>query len=518
MIFDKQGRVKASSQLEHTQYYPQPGWVEHDGIEILQKTRAVIAEGLAKAGISFGDLAAIGITNQRETSIIWDRKTGKPIHNAIVWQDIRTAKLCADIDAAHGKIFRERTGLPAITYFSASKIRWLLDNVPGARQAAKNGDLLFGTIDTWLLWNLSGGAGDRSPSKLAAGNTGAGLHVTDATNASRTLLMNLKTLDWDDELLSIWDIPKSLLPKIRPSSEVYGMAQVSHALAGAGIADRDERIRPQEKDGASAEVPIAALLGDQQAALFGQTCFNPGDAKNTYGTGCFLLMNTGEKPIFSTHGLLTTVAYHLPGKPVAYGLEGSVAMAGASVQWLRDNLGIIKTSAEIESLAASVSDNGDVYFVPAFSGLFAPYWSAGARGVVTGLTRYAHKGHIARAVLESTAYQTRDLIEAMEKDSGNPLKSLRVDGGMSVNSLLMQFQADILDTEVQRPVVNETTALGAAYAAGLATGFFRDTQELSEHWNIDRSWKPGMTPETRKTLYEKWKRAIGKSLDWADEH
>ena len=480
IVFDADGRIVSVAQREHQQIYPKPGWVEHDPEEILSRTLEVAEQALQSAGISANELAAVGITNQRETTVIWDKKTGKPLANAIVWQDTRVADEVARFVANGGQNrFREVTGLPLSTYFSSMKVRWLLENVAGARKRAAAGELLFGTIDTFLLWHLTGAAD-------------GGVHVTDVTNASRTQFLNLKTLQWDKNLLDTFEIPISLLPTVKSSSEVYGEAKVP-ALKG---------------------VPIAGILGDQQSALVGQACFLPGEVKNTYGTGCFLLMNTGEKVVPSACGLLTTVAYKFGAAPTHYALEGSIAITGALVQWLRDNLGMIEKSSDIEGLARSVSDNGDVYFVPAFSGLYAPYWKDSARGVIAGLTRYANKGHIARAVLEATAYQTRDVVEAMEQDSRIEFKGVRVDGGMVGNELLMQFQADILDREVVRPVVQETTALGAAYAAGLAVGFYSGTYELRAKWKSDRVWKPAREQEDRERLYRGWKKAVTRSFDW----
>ena len=481
ILFDRAGRIFASAQEEHQQIYPQPGWVEHDPEEIWARTQQVIAEALGQAGVSGRDLAAIGITNQRETTILWDRRTGRPAHNAIVWQDMRVADAVAEFAKAGGPDrFRAATGLPLSTYFSSLKIRWLLENVPGVREQAEAGDVLFGNIDTFVLWHLTGGPE-------------GGLHLTDCTNASRTQLMNLQTLDWDPELLRAFDVPRQMLPEIRSSSEVYGAAV----------------------PGIVRDVPIAGILGDQQAALVGQTCFRAGEAKNTYGTGCFLLMNTGREIVRSRHGLLTTVAFRLKDQPPFYALEGSVAITGALVQWIRDNFGLIARSADIEALARSVEDNGGVYFVPAFSGLYAPYWKSDARGVIAGLTRHSNKGHLARAVLEATAFQTREVVEAMEKDSGIPLEILRADGGMVENELLMQFQADILNREVVRPVVKETTALGAAYAAGLATGFFTGLDDLRAHWAVERAWKPQMDDALRGQMYGFWKKAITRTFDWA---
>jgi glycerol kinase len=482
IVFDQAGDIVASAQKEHAQLYPQPGWVEHSPVEIARNTQEVIAAALASAKLDARQLIAIGITNQRETTVIWDRRSGEPLHNALVWQDTRVDPLVAYYATEGGKDrFRATTGLPLASYFSGLKLKWLLDNVPGARAKANAGDLLFGTIDTWVLWNLTGGAR-------------GGLHVTDVTNASRTQLMHLQSMQWDQELLRTFDIPRSVLPRIASSSEVYGEV-ASGPLAG---------------------LPIAGILGDQQAALVGQTCFTPGAAKNTYGTGCFLLMNTGPTPVSSVAGLITTVAYKFGDSPAQYALEGSIAIAGALVQWLRDNLGIIANSGDIESLAASVADNGDVYVVPAFSGLYAPHWKDHARGVIAGLTRYATRAHIARAALEATAYQTRDVLAAMEQDSGIKLSELRVDGGMVVNDLLMQFQADILDVSVVRPKVTETTALGAAYAAGLATGYWKSTDDLARNWGIARTWSPRMSKEQRGKLYASWQKAVTRSFGWME--
>ena len=482
MVFDRSARIVSVAQKEHEQIFPKPGWVEHDALEILRRTHEVIREGLEKRGLQASDLAAIGITNQRETTVVWDRKTGEPVANALVWQDTRVAEEVAHFASNGGQNrFRAQTGLPLSTYFSGLKLRWILRNVANARERAAAGELLFGNIDTFLVWNLTGGPN-------------GGQHVTDVTNASRTQLLNLKTLDWDEELLTAFDIPRGILPRVRSSSEVYG-----------------ETVLPEIEG-----VPIAGILGDQQAALVGQTCFRPGEVKNTYGTGCFLLMNTGERLVPSTFGLLTTVAYKFGGAAAHYALEGSVAIAGALVQWLRDNLGIIEKSADVETLARTVQDNGGVYFVPAFSGLYAPYWKESARGVVAGLTRYANKGHLARAILEATAFQTREVVEAMEKDSQIGLESLRVDGGMVANELLMQFQADILNREVVRPVIQETTALGAAYAAGLAVKFFSGLEELRANWAVDRKWKPQLAEDERARLYKSWKKAVTRSFDWIE--
>jgi len=482
IIFDRAGRTIASAQQEHQQIYPKPGWVEHDAEEIWQRTQNVIAKTMSDSGLGRSDLAAVGITNQRETTVAWNRKTGKPIHNAIVWQDTRVADDVAEF-AKHGgqDRYRASTGLPLATYFSGMKIRWILNNVPGARSLAESGDLLCGTIDSFLIWRLTGGAN-------------GGIHITDVTNASRTQLMNLATLQWDDEILSDFGIARSLLPKIVSSSEVYGPAAL-----------------PAIKD-----VRLAGALGDQQAALVGQACFKAGEAKNTYGTGCFMLMNTGTNPVFSKFGLLTTVAYKFGKGPAHYALEGSIAITGALVQWLRDNLGLISNSAEIETLARSVDDNGGVYFVPAFSGLYAPYWKDNARGVIAGMTRYVDKAHIARAVLEATAFQVREVAEAMAKDSNINLDFLRVDGGMVENNLLMQFQADILNTAVVRPKVKETTALGSAYAAGLAVGFYKSTDELAANWAVDHRWSPQMDEPSRERLYHFWKKAVTRSFDWVE--
>jgi len=483
MVFDRKGAAVAVAQKEHRQIYPKPGWVEHDPLEIITRAREVVAEAMERRGLAPADLAAIGITNQRETTVVWDPKTGEPVNNAVVWQDTRVSDFVAELARDGGQDrFRARTGLPLATYFSAAKIRWILDNVAGARRRAEAGSLAFGNIDTYLVWHLTGGAS-------------GGIHVTDVTNASRTQLMNLDTLDWDDEMLRAFAIPRAMLPEIRSSSEIYGHAAWD-AVKG---------------------VPIAGILGDQQAALVGQACFEPGEAKNTYGTGCFLLMNTGRRPVASTCGLLTTVAYRLGGQPAHYALEGSVALAGALVQWLRDNLGLIAASDGIEALARTVEDNGGVYFVPAFSGLYAPYWKDSARGVIAGLTRYANKGHLARAVLEATAFQTREVLDAMERDSGIHLATLRADGGMVANELLMQFQADILNRPVVRPVMRETTALGAAYAAGLAVGYFADLADLRANWEADRTWQPAMEEARRAWLYRHWKKAVERSFDWVDD-
>ena len=482
IVFDRAGRIVSTAQREHEQIYPKPGWVEHSPEEIWQRTQDVIREAMENRGLGPNDLAAIGITNQRETTVVWHRQSGKPVYNAIVWQDTRVASTVTEFAARGGQDrYRAQTGLPLATYFSGLKIRWILEEIAGVRAQAEAGDLLFGNIDTFLIWHLTGGPQ-------------GGVHVTDVTNASRTQLMNLDTLQWDREILSDFDIPIKMLPKIVSSSEVYGTAEIP-SIAG---------------------VAIAGDLGDQQAALVGQACFKPGEAKNTYGTGCFMLMNTGEKAVLSKAGLLTTLAYKFGAKPARYALEGSIAITGALVQWLRDNLGLIEKSSDIEALARTVPDNGGVYFVPAFSGLYAPYWKDAARGVIAGLTRYVNKGHIARAVLEATAFQVREVFDAIAKDSGIELDVLRTDGGMVANDLLMQFQSDILSKPVVRPMVQETTALGAAYAAGLAVGFFQDTDELVANWAVDRRWEPKMDEEIRERLYHFWKKAVTRSFDWVE--
>ena len=482
IVFDRAGRVVSVAQQEHEQIYPRPGWVEHDPAEIWRRTQDVIAQAMQQRNVRPRDIAAIGITNQRETTVLWNRKTGKPIANAIVWQDTRTTGLVRAFSLQGGQDrFRAKTGLPLATYFSGLKIAWLLDHIKGFREAAESGDILFGNIDTFLVWNLTGG-----PS--------GGIHVTDVTNASRTQLMNLHTLAWDADILGAFGIPQGLLPEIRSSSEIYDVARVSSIK----------------------DVPVAGILGDQQAALVGQTCFQKGEAKNTYGTGCFLLMNTGGNPVPSTSGLLTTIGYKLGDQPARYALEGSVAITGALVQWLRDNLKMIEKSSEIEALARTVEDNGGVYFVPAFSGLYAPYWMANARGVIAGLTRYASRGHLARAVLEATAFQVREVIEAMEKDSGIKLDVLRTDGGMVTNELLMQFQADILDRPVVRPANKETTALGAAYLAGLAEGVWGSAHEIADHWRADREFQPSPDRAVTAYGYREWGRAVERALGWAE--
>jgi len=484
IVFNRQGEIVSQAQKEHQQIYPKPGWVEHDADEIWRNTLEVVALARINAKLAAHDVAAIGITNQRETTVVWNRKTGTPYHNAIVWQDTRTDALVNQF-AAQSPLgqdrFREQTGLPLSTYFSGLKLKWLLDNVPGLREDAEAGDALFGNMDSFLVWNLTGGIH-------------GGIHLTDVTNASRTQLMDLRSLDWHDDLLAAFTIPRAMLPQIRPSSAVYGEV-TSEVMPG---------------------VPIAGILGDQQAALFGQTCFEPGQAKNTYGTGCFLLMNTGTELRPSTCGLLTTVAFQAERQPVQYALEGSVAITGALVQWLRDNLGIIEQSTDIEPLARSVEDNGGAYFVPAFSGLYAPHWKADARGVIAGLTRFVTKGHLARAVLEATAYQTVDVVRAMEQDAGVSLKSLRVDGGMVMNSLLMQFQADVLNEDVVCPRMTETTALGAAYAAGLAVGYWKNLDDLRQNWGIARTYEPQMDDEQRQKLMHGWQKAIERSFGWED--
>jgi glycerol kinase len=480
IVFDRSGRIVSSAQEEHEQIYPAPGWVEHDPDEIWRRTQHVIREALKKKILRPGDLAAIGITNQRETVVLWNKKTAQPLCNAIVWQDTRVEGMVSELVRAGGiDRFRARTGLPLSTYFSALKIRWVLENVRNARELAGAGEILCGTVDSFLLWHLTGGPD-------------GGVHLTDVTNASRTQLANLLTLGWDQEILDEFEIPRQILPQIVSSSEIYGETKLD-AIAG---------------------VKIAGVLGDQQAALFGQACFQPGEAKNTYGTGCFLLMNTGERPVPSTCGLLTTVGYKLGNAKAVYALEGSVAITGALVQWLRDNIGLIQKSSDIEELALSVPDNGGVYFVPAFSGLYAPYWRSDARGVIAGLTRYANKAHLARAALEATAYQTREVVEAMEKDSCIRLSSLRTDGGMVENNFLMQFQADTLNIPVVRPAIKETTALGAAYAAGLAVGYFTDLEDLRQNCAAEQTWKPRMEASERDNNYRQWKKAVTRSFDW----
>jgi len=485
MIFDHSGGVIASEQREHEQIFPQAGWVEHNPEEVWENTRAVAAGALAKADLTAGDIAAVGITNQRETTVVWDRKTGKPVYNAIVWQDTRTDRIIAKLGDLGGgqERYREKTGLPLATYFSGPKVMWILENVDGARERAEAGDLLFGTMDSWLLWNMTGGPD-------------GGLHITDPTNASRTLLMDLDTLNWDPDIASDMGIPMSMLPEIRSSSEVYGTVRERGALGG---------------------VRIAGILGDQQAATFGQACLSPGEAKNTYGTGNFVLLNTGTEKVLSQNGLLTTVCYKIGDNAPVFALEGAIAVTGSLVQWLRDNLKMISSAAEIEEHARTVEDNGGAYFVPAFSGLFAPYWRSDARGAIVGLTRYVNKGHLARAVLEATAFQSREVIDAMNADSGVLLKSLKVDGGMVVNDLLMQFQADILGVPVIRPVVNETTALGSAYAAGLAVGFWESEEDIRNNWAEDKRWEPNMDEARREREYKNWKKAVTKTFGWVED-
>ncbi len=481
MIFDHGGKVIGIDQKEHEQIYPKPGWVEHDPKEVWNRTQEVIDGALEKTGISASDLAAVGVTNQRETAVVWDRNTGEPVYNAIVWQDTRTDKICNELAADGGQDrFRDKVGLPLATYFSGPKIRWILDNVEGARGRAEAGDLAFGNMDTWVIWNLTGG-------------TDGGVHITDVTNASRTMLMDLHTLDWDDEILSTMGVPRSVLPEIRSSAEVYGEAK-----------------------GTLGGIPVAGDLGDQQAATFGQTCFDVGNAKNTYGTGNFMLLNTGTELVPSKSGLLTTTCYKIGDQDAVFALEGSIAITGALVQWLRDNLGMIESSADVEALAKTVEDNGGMYIVPAFSGLFAPYWKSDARGVFAGLTRYINKGHFARAALEATAWQTREVLDAMNKDSGVELTELKVDGGMVGNDLLMQFQADVLGVPVIRPAVPETTSLGAAYAAGLATGFWAQVDDLRENWVKDKEWTPQMDADKRESEYASWKKAVTRTFDWVE--
>ena len=486
LLFNHAGRVVGGHQMEHKQIYPQAGWVEHDAMEIWSNTLECVRQALKKSGITGDDIAAIGVTNQRETTVLWDKRTGKPLHNAIVWQDTRTVDICVNLAKSGGLYrFQKTTGLPLATYFSGPKIKWLLESRPDIAASAKSGNVLFGNMDTWLIWNLTGGVN-------------GGAHITDPTNASRTMLMNLKTLCWDKGILKILNIPENILPAIKPSCDpdAYGYTQEDNVF--------------------NAKIPVTGDLGDQHAALFGQACFNPGEAKNTYGTGCFLLLNTGNKPVFSKNGLITTIAYKIGNSPAVYALEGSVAVAGALVQWFRDKLGIITSAPEINDLAMKAEDNGGVYFVPAFSGLFAPYWRSDARGLIIGLTHFTGREHIARAVLEAVDFQAREIFEAMAKDSGIKLTSLKVDGGMTASEMLMQFQADILNVKVARPEVAETTALGAAYAAGLAVGFWKDTEELKKHWVLSREWEPKMPAEKRELYYKQWKKAVQKSLGWME--
>ncbi|MDR0283361.1 MAG: glycerol kinase GlpK [Propionibacteriaceae bacterium] len=482
IVFNHSGRIVGSHQLEHEQIFPRAGWVEHDPIEIWTRTVQVITGALHAAAVTKDDIAAIGITNQRETTVVWDKHTGKPVYNAIVWQDTRTQAIVDELGGGDQYKYQHKVGLPLATYFCGPKVKWILDNVEGARAAAEAGDLLMGTIDCWLIWNLTGGVND-------------GMHIIDVTNASRTFLMDVQTLQWDPEMAEALTIPASMLPMIVPSSKVYGEA----------------------KEPVVAGLPIAGDLGDQQAATFGQACFEVGKAKNTYGTGCFMLMNTGETPVFSQNGLLTTVCYQIDGQKPVYALEGSIAVTGSLIQWLRDNLKMFDSSPEVEALAMSVDDNGGAYFVPAFSGLFAPYWRGDARGAIVGLTRYVNRGHLARAALEATAFQTREVLDAMEADSGAKLAELKVDGGMTANNLLMQFQADMVGVPVVRPVVAETTALGAAYAAGIAVGFWNGEQDVIDNWAVDKRWVPEMDEEHRDRLYRNWKKAVTKTFNWVDE-
>ncbi|MCL3863098.1 glycerol kinase GlpK [Actinotalea sp. K2] len=484
IVFDHSGSIVSTGQKEHEQIFPKAGWVEHDATEIWTNVREVVGLALTRANLTHRDIAAVGITNQRETSVVWDRTTGQPVYNAIVWQDTRTQKICDELAALGGgaERYKERVGLPLATYFSGPKIRWILDNVDGAREKAERGELAFGNTDSWVVWNMTGGVE-------------GGVHVTDVTNASRTMLMNIDSLTWNEEIAGEMGIPVSMLPEIRSSSEVYGKGR---------------------QGGMVPDVPIAGILGDQQAATFGQACFEVGTAKNTYGTGNFMLLNTGTEPIQSKNGLLTTVCYKIGDQPAVYALEGAIAVTGSLVQWLRDNLGLIKDAPEIEQLAATVEDNGGAYFVPAFSGLFAPYWRGDARGALVGLTRFVNKGHIARATLEATAFQTREVLDAMNADSGVDLTELKVDGGMIANELLMQFQADILGVPVVRPKVAETTALGAAYAAGIAVGFWQGEQDVIDNWAEDKRWTPDMDSDARAKTYRNWKKAVTKTFDWVD--
>lgn len=484
MIFNHSGESVAMHQLEHEQIYPQPGWVEHDPLEIWERTKDVIKGAMKKAGATAKDISAVGITNQRETTVVWDRRTGKPLHNAVVWMDTRNNKLVADIVAKVGQdAYRPRTGLPLTTYFSGLKVKWLMENVPAVRKAAEAGHAMFGNMDTWVLYNLTGGVS-------------GGVHVTDVTNASRTMLMDIGSLSWSDEMCEALSVPRSMLPEIKSSSEVYGYTLDEGPFGG--------------------RVPVAGILGDQQAATVGQACFEVGEAKNTYGTGCFMILNTGTELQHSENGLLSTVCYKFGSQPAVYALEGSIAIAGALVQWLRDNLQLIEAAPDVESLARTVEDNGGIYFVPAFSGLYAPYWRDDARGVIAGLTRYVTRGHFARATLEATAYQTREVLDAMEADSGVKLQALKVDGGMVKNELLMQFQADVLGVPVIRPKVSETTALGAAYAAGLATGFWQNTDEMRANWGEDKRWQPDTESKASTELYAQWKKAVTRTFDWVE--
>ena len=484
IVFDHSGQIVATGQKEHEQIFPRAGWVEHNPIEVWNNVRAVVAEALSSASVNHQEIAAVGITNQRETTVVWDKKTGEPVYNAIVWQDTRTAKIVEDLGGDEGQDkYKARVGLPLATYFCGPKVKWILDNVDGARERAEAGDLVMGTMDTWVLWNMTGGVD-------------GGVHVTDVTNASRTMLMDLKTLSWDADIAADMTIPMSMLPEIKSSAEVYGVGRAAGLLP---------------------DVPIAGILGDQQAATFGQACFEPGMAKNTYGTGNFMLLNTGEEIVPSKNGLLTTVCYKIGDKPAIYALEGSIAVTGSLVQWLRDNMKMFDSAPEVEELAATVEDNGGAYFVPAFSGLFAPYWKSDARGALVGLTRYVNRGHIARAVLEATAYQTREVLEAMEADSGVKLAELKVDGGMTMNETLMQFQADQLGVDVVRPVVAETTALGAAYAAGIAVGYWEGEQDVIDNWAEAKRWTPNVDEADRDRLFRNWKKAVTRTFDWVDE-
>lgn len=486
MIFNHAGESVGIHQLEHEQIYPKPGWVEHDPLEIWARTQDVVKGAMQKVGISASDIAAVGITNQRETTVVWDKNTGKPYHNAIVWQDTRNDKIVAELAADGGQDrFRDQVGLPLATYFSGLKIKWLIDNVPGIREAAEKGDAIFGNIDTWVIWNLTGGSN-------------GGAHVTDVTNASRTMLMDLETCSWNEDIAKTMGIPLSMLPEIRPSSDpkAYGYTLDNGPFEG--------------------RVPVCGDLGDQQAATVGQACFSPGEAKNTYGTGCFMILNTGTEIVPSKHGLLTTVCYKFGNEDTVYALEGSIAITGALVQWLRDNLKLIKSAPEVEDLAKTVDDNGGIYFVPAFSGLYAPYWKDSARGAIVGMTRYVNRGHFARATLEATAYQTREVLDAMNADSGVDLTALKVDGGMVFNNLLMQFQADVLGVPVIRPKVAETTALGAAYAAGLAVGFWKNTDEMRANWGLDKTWNPSDDEMARTEYYKMWKKAVTRTFDWIE--